>query len=434
MSPSLPDWGAVMINDRARQAVDASTFGGHFRKPLYDGYNFVQVPRSLNWLYTGEGQPGLPADVFGGCTPPFQHVVLCFIDAFGWQHVEAALSQSRFLQHASKAGVLSKMTAMFPSTTAAHVTAIHTGMAPAESGMYSWPYREPTLGMIIESLPFGFPGMPRESLRGSGVDPNAIYPGPNIYGALSQRGVRSFVFQSSEIANSTCNSIYNAGAEKRSFRSLAEALVGVRNTVLNESGCTYTYLYWDRIDSLSHAYGANSEQVAAEVEMVWQAFDRLLHDRLAGARRTLVLVVADHGHMENGSDPVLINRDFPEVVPLLEKDRLGQPLSPGGSSRDCFLYVQPDHLETVLERLRPALADRAEVYRTTELIAQGFFGPGNTASERFLARVGNLAILPYAQQSVWWWTPTHTPAVGRSSHGGLTPEEMEIPLFVVPYD
>jgi hypothetical protein len=86
----------------------------------------------------------------------------------------------------------------------------------------------------------------------------------------------------------------------------------------------------------------------------------------------------------------------------------------------------------VARRLREALAGRAEVHATEDLAARGFFGD-SPVSERFLARVGNLVVLPYANQGVWWLEPGHADTK-VSSHGGLTPEEMDIPLFVLGYE
>jgi hypothetical protein len=403
-------------------------FGTRVRKPLYESYYFARIPPSLPWLFTGEGQPALPIDVFDTLTPPFDHVALCFIDAFSWQHVDRALDESRFLRHASDVGVLSKMTSMFPSTTAAHVTTIHTGQTPAVSGIYSWQYFEPTLGALIEALPFAFLDQPRESLRFTGIDPNVIFPGPSIYGGLSELGVRSFVLQPIEIAGSTCNKIFTAGAEQRPFKSLADGLVGLRNILLHEQAPTYTFFYWDKIDSLAHGHGPDSEAVAAEVEMVFLAFDRLLHNHLGSARKTLLLLTADHGHVRTG-EAVMVNRDIPDIIPLLMKDRLGRPLAPAGSRRDFFLHVQDEYVESVCGRLREVLAERAEVFPTRELIDQGFFGE-RPASERLLSRVGNVVVLPYVGQSVWWGEGDSRKV---SSHGGLTPEEVEIPLFAVAY-
>lgn len=419
-----------MINDRSIAAVDASTFGPHFRKPLYGSYCFSRIPPTLPWLFTGQGQPALPPDVFGPHAPPFDHVVFCYIDAFGWQHVHRAVETSRFLRHAVDEGVLSKMTSMFPSTTAAHVTTIHTGQVPGTSGVYAWQYYEPSLGAMIEALPFSFVGQPREGLRLTGASPELIYPGPSIYGGLAELGVRSFVLHPAEIANSTCNRIYTAGATQKPYKSFAEALVTARNIVLHEKGPTYTHLYHDKIDSLGHIYGSESEQAAAEVEMVWQAFGRLVHAKMGQARRTLFLVTADHGHMYNGDQTLFVNRDVPDVVPLLQTDRMGRPLVPAGSRREFFLHVRPAYLAEVVGRLREAFAGRVEVHPTEQLIAQGFFGEG-PPSERFLARVGNVALLPHAHQNVWWYDGAD--AAKMSSHGGLTPQEMEIPLFVAAY-
>jgi hypothetical protein len=168
------------------------------------------------------------------------------------------------------------------------------------------------------------------------------------------------------------------------------------------------------------------------VELVWLAFDKLLHDHLSAARRTLLLISADHGHMYTGDSPVYVNRDIPDLIPLLQKDRVGRPLVPAGSRRDFYLHVREEHVGLACDRLREVLAGRAEVYATAELIAQGFFG-AEPASDRLLARVGNVVVLPHARQSVWWQEPGSVDSK-VSSHGGLTPQEMDIPLFVVAYD
>src|SRR5437868_13128080 len=99
--------GDDMRNNASVREVDASRFGEHFRRPLPHSYSFARLPRCLRWLLRGEGEPALPRDVFGGCEPPFDHVMLFFADAFGWRLVERALEASPFLRHAERAGTLS---------------------------------------------------------------------------------------------------------------------------------------------------------------------------------------------------------------------------------------------------------------------------------------------------------------------------------------
>jgi hypothetical protein len=50
-------------------------------------------------------------------------------------------------------------------------------------------------------------------------------------------------------------------------------------------------------------------------------------------------------------------------------------------------------------------------------------------STRFLARAGNLVILPYRGESVWWFEKDKYEQRFRGHHGGLTKQEMEIPLL-----
>jgi hypothetical protein len=72
------------------------------------------------------------------------------------------------------------------------------------------------------------------------------------------------------------------------------------------------------------------------------------------------------------------------------------------------------------------LLERAEVEKTQDLIEQGYFG--SEISPIFKARVGNLVILPYRYESVWWYEKGKFEQKYYGHHGGLTREEMEIPL------
>jgi hypothetical protein len=77
--------------------------------------------------------------------------------------------------------------------------------------------------------------------------------------------------------------------------------------------------------------------------------------------------------------------------------------------------------------LASRLAGQAEVRRVADLVTQGYFGP--KIAPEFLRRAGDLVILPYAGESVWWYEKDHYEQKFRGHHGGLTPQEMEIPLI-----
>ena len=100
-----------------------------------------------------------------------------------------------------------------------------------------------------------------------------------------------------------------------------------------------------------------------------------------------------------------------------------------GSARDMFLYVKDELLDEAEEFLAKRLEGKAEVIKSTWLMEQGYFGPD--LSPQFQARVGNMVILPYRYESVWWYEKDRFEQRFYGHHGGLTPQEMEIPLITL---
>src|SRR5687768_17288702 len=129
-----------MINEESFRTVDAAQFGMKFARPLYGSYCFSQIPQTVRYLLGAAAAPGLPLDTLGNLNSQYDHVILFLVDALGWRFIEQHAGEYPFLRRIFAEGVVSKLTSQFPSTTAAHVTTIHTGLSPAESGVYEWFY------------------------------------------------------------------------------------------------------------------------------------------------------------------------------------------------------------------------------------------------------------------------------------------------------
>ena len=110
---------------------------------------------------------------------------------------------------------------------------------------------------------------------------------------------------------------------------------------------------------------------------------------------------------------------------MVKKNQKGEPLVPAGSCRDFFLHIQPEHLEEAQRLLSSKLKGVADVFYTKQLLAEGFFG-SRPPSKRLKERIGDLVVLPFHGQSVFWKFEKHRLEQHfYAAHGGLTPDEME---------
>jgi predicted AlkP superfamily pyrophosphatase or phosphodiesterase len=143
-----------MINQKSIQTVNDSTFEKDWLKPRYADYCFSNIPQTVLNLFTGEFTKGLPNDTLGPLQKKYQKVVLLFIDAFGWQFFDKLKNRYPFLKRFLKNGVVSKLTAQFPSTTAAEVTTHYTGLPVGEHGLYEWTYYEPEIEVPKDKIAY----------------------------------------------------------------------------------------------------------------------------------------------------------------------------------------------------------------------------------------------------------------------------------------
>ena len=164
--------------------------------------------------------------------------------------------------------------------------------------------------------------------------------------------------------------------------------------------------------------------------------DRLFEQKLRGQQaRTLFIMSADHGQIETEpGTAIYLNQDaaFAGIETYLKSSPSGQMLVPAGSPRDLFLYIKDDLLEEAHAFLASRLDGRADVVTAQWLIEAGYFGP-EPVSDLLMGRLGNLVVLPHHHETVWWYEKGKYEQKNYGQHGGLTPEEMEIPLCLYDF-
>src|SRR6266550_1798676 len=293
-----------MLNDASIQAVKQAQWNEHFIKPLYDSYCFSQLPRLIESLFAADADP-IQQMLLGPLAGSYDKVVLFFIDAFGWRFFEKYASSYPFLRRILDEGYVTKLTSQFPSTTAAHVTAIHTGLPVDQSGVFEWYYYEPVLDAMIAPLLFSYAGDKTPgTLLADGVKPQDIFPYPvkTLYNRLADLGVRSAVYQDAAYTPSPHGALAFNGADVVPFAAFSEGLSQLGERIQREGSPAYYFLYFDGIDTVGHHYGPDSPQFDVEVDKTMTLLETLFQralDRSNG--RTLFLMTADHG--QTHTDP-----------------------------------------------------------------------------------------------------------------------------------
>lgn len=424
-----------MINKSSIQSVQDASFGTKFVKPLYDSYSFSNVIGTIEYILTGKSDKKLPSEVLGSLGTDFDKVVLLFVDALGWRFIEPRLQTSNVVKKLENKGVLSKLTSIFPSTTSAAVPVMNTGMEPVETELIEWRQYNNKVDDIIMPIKFKHGYNRKIDLKGTfGLEPTDIYPTNNVYHKLNNQGVKSTTFMGDSYADSEFNKALMDGAEMLPYFTLDEALYGLSEKLINTTeGKHFMHLYVNYIDDIAHKYGAGSPELDIQIDNVLRLIDELILQRTEGkSGKTLLLITADHGHdVFDPNETIYINKVIPDFEKYLRRNSRNEPILPSGSAKDVFLHINPELLDEAKMKLEEVLNGFGEVYLSKDLLEQGFFGT-TQPSEEFKNVIGDLILLPYAGQSIWWYQGEKYLKTSKGQHGGLSRYEMEIPLFAYP--
>lgn len=417
-----------MLLDNHLQNIQSRCGDGEFLRPDYKNYSFAQIPVFIEVLFgMREDKHPFTDIVLPRVNQRPQNIVLLMIDGFGYNQWLRYGEQYPFLSRMLEKGNLMPITALFPSTTAASVTAINSGLTPQEHGLIEWHLYLKELDEVIVTLPFMSlaKNAHADELVERGVDPRILFNGTSLHARLSSHGIASHVVLRNTYANSAFSRVSQAGAKVIPFSSSSDMMVLLRQQLAAAKSKSYFYAYWDAVDHMSHAYEPHSEQYLAELNSFTHLLQTEFLDKVdrKAAKKTVLLVTADHGHVVMRPEETIYLNQWPEVTEALAQSPSGRTIYPWGNTRDVFLKVADDRVNAVVSFLSEKLEGKARIVRSQEEADKGLFGVGNEHPQ-FRKRIGNVLILPYEEYTVWYQYPGHEKSRHRGMHGGLSREEM----------
>jgi predicted AlkP superfamily pyrophosphatase or phosphodiesterase len=315
---------------------------------------------------------------------------------------------------------LIEATTIFPSTTAAAITTLNTARTPQEHGNMAYFIWLEEFGAVTQMLRWG-PGVTR---RGSYFDdqrndPREYVKVPSIHARLRQRGGKSWVIEPEIFRNEAMTRMHAAEAAFAAYYLPSSMSVRLRDLLEQRpwgDAPAYVYAYWAGIDSVAHVSGPQSADHATEAALFDKALERALAARPPGD--TLVMLTADHGHAFTDPEKLIDLVGDEQLRSLLRNPIAGEP-------RLAFLHTdQADRVKQHLERRYPQtffFIDREEA------IAAGLFGRGDPDIARH--RVGDVLAMLGGDRAASIVRVDGQTFRHRGSHGGMTSEEMRIPVL-----
>lgn len=338
--------------------------------------------------------------------------VLLLIDGLG-QHLLAG--HARQLQQWQR----TTLTSVFPTSTAPAITTLLTGEPPSRHGVTGWFVNLRELGTIATILPFR-PRWGGESFDRADVDPaQLVGAGP----LMDRLGVDCAVVMPRAIVHSPYSRAMSGKAQRLAYDTLDECLQTVV-ALARARGAErrFVYAYWPKLDSLCHAHGSKSKQVAAHIG----AIERSLLSTIAELRgsSTLLLVTADHGFTDVPPEGRLNVDDHPQL-----RECLAMPLT--GEPRVAYCHVRAGWGQRFEERFGEAFGDQVSLYSSQSLVDAGWFGPG-PYHPSLGARTGDYTAICGPGRILVDRVINSGPFDQLGVHGGISEEELMVPLLVVP--
>ena len=383
--------------------------------PDYDGGSIVNLAASIldalgvqppNRPCRGEL---LPADLLTSRSG----IVLLVCDALGLNQLRYGLGSQRMPclgRLASKSFGLQQLTSVFPSTTTAALTSLSTARTPSQHGILGHKQWVDEVGQVCDMLRYCTATPPHVTF-----DEELTSVVPTMFELLNAQGVANFNISANAYEGTAFSATLTRGSSCLGYRSISEIPHLIESTM--GAAPSFHFAYWAMVDTLAHIYGATSGHSSGNPSLLELSLIDLVIAELVEVcdrHNRLLLIVADHGQTNLTPERSLALDG--DVAALLRH-------VPGGGRRAAYLTTDDPQRLAALPQLQQG---DIEVVETDRAVDDGWFGGD---CEPFRSRLGQLIVLPTADRQILF-DYGHGLHPFRGAHGGLSADEMLVPLLV----
>lgn len=380
------------------------------RLPAYGGASILDLIRWARSQVQLDGPASARSLLLGAPDSRCQRVVVALFDGLGDRYLNrcgagSAMSDAR----------VTGLTSVFPSTTSAAVTTMMTGLSPAEHGLNGWVCRGHAGTGLFEPLPMVYHGSGkplRHPLRR-----HRIFPYRTLYQDL---GCPAFVISPEWLVGTEFSNRHSRGAAIAAYRARGEIAEYLAYALerLGPRGLVYVYL--PHFDATAHETGMDSPKLERQFAALDDCFAAMA--QTCRQNDALLLATADHGLIDAPQEDMICLGQAPEVMA-----HLALPL--WGERRAVFCKLRSGRVAEFMAALEARWPAAIDCMTADEVIDAGLLGPGKPHRD-LATRIGDCLLLPRGQGSIVDAASPEAVHAFRAVHGGLSCDEMEVPLLV----
>lgn len=403
--------------------------------PRYSSASIVHVPQLIQGMLE-KSSLGPLADFIPQefKDSKFSNIIHILIDGFGQKQWDDYKNTIRLMKAIESNGIVTAIDTVFPTSTPVALNSLYSnGQPPLQHGLIDWWMYDSDIDNIMITLPFctmqdDRPG----SLKGT-LPPKTLYNGTSIFEVLSSKGIDVKSFISDKYSRSVYSSTTLKGSKVIAHNSAVDMMSHLSAAIASANSPTYLYGYWGDVDETGHTFGPNSPEHATATHDFFSALTNFIKNLdTVIAKKTLLLISADHGQIDVDPVQTIYLNDFHGFDNLLAVSDSGNTILPWGGAREIF--IQASHPNEAYEFLCSHLGNVADIVFTDDAIKLGLFGISEHMHPKFKSRTGNLIILPRGKQMIWYKHPYGETMVDKGQHGGLSHNELTIPLALCGMD
>ncbi|MBT1017981.1 alkaline phosphatase family protein [Canibacter sp. lx-72] len=326
-------------------------------------------------------------------------VVAVVVDGLGWQNLLDYKHLAPHLMSLSRR----RIETVTPTTTAAALTTIATGVLPGDHGLVGYKILNPATGKLTKVL---------QDWRDI-KNVRSWQLAPTVFERVREEGFAAQVFARPEHCDSGLTAAILTGTDYVGGKRIRDRVAALSAHLKQASGLYYLYI--DELDQAGHKFGCHSAQwqrVLQEIDVTVGHFLETLPQGVGG------FLTADHGMI-----------DVPDKAKRVLEERITLPAETlvGGEGRFRSLYLKfPTEAEALARQIQEREGDACFAGTKAELINSGVFG---RVRDGVAARMGDVFIVARKNYSYLSTSEADYYRKMIGQHGGLTDSETGIVLL-----